>query len=54
MEWIHYIAIIGEKERSSNVVSIRDRIDKTNYELTNEEIKEKIGNQSQRQALYAP
>jgi threonyl-tRNA synthetase len=43
MEWIHYIAIIGEKERSGNVVSIRDRLDKTNYELTNEEIKEKIG-----------
>ena len=42
MEWIHYIAIIGEKERSGNVVSIRDRLDKTNYELTNEEIKEKI------------
>jgi threonyl-tRNA synthetase len=43
MEWIHYIAIIGEKERSGNVVSIRDRLDKTNYELTNEDIKEKIG-----------
>ena len=26
MEWIHYIAIIGEKEISSNIISIRDRI----------------------------
>ena len=42
MEWIHYIAIIGEKERSSNIVSIRDRINKTNYELTKEELHEKI------------
>jgi threonyl-tRNA synthetase len=42
MEWIHYIAIIGEKESSSNIVSIRDRIDKTNYELTKEEVQEKI------------
>jgi threonyl-tRNA synthetase len=42
MEWIHYIAIIGEKERSSNIVSIRDRINKTNYELTKEELQERI------------
>jgi threonyl-tRNA synthetase len=42
MEWIHYIAIVGEKERSSNIVSIRDRINKTNYELTKEELQEKI------------
>ena len=42
MEWIHYIAIIGEKERSSNIVSVRDRINKTNYELTKEELQERI------------
>ena len=35
MEWIHYIAIIGEKETSSNIISVRDRINKTNYECTN-------------------
>ncbi|MBA3750060.1 MAG: threonine--tRNA ligase [Nitrosopumilus sp.] len=41
-EWIHYIAIIGEKEKSGNIISIRDRMKKANYECTNEEIKEII------------
>lgn len=42
MEWIHYIAIVGEKETSNNIISIRDRISKTNYGSTIEEMKEKI------------
>ena len=42
MEWIHYIAIIGEKETSGNIISIRDRINKTNYGCNNHELKEKI------------
>lgn len=45
MEWIHYIAIVGEKETSNNIISIRDRISKTNYGSTIEEMKEKIHNQ---------
>jgi threonyl-tRNA synthetase len=45
MEWIHFIAIIGEKETTSNIISVRDRINKTNYECTNDELKEKILNQ---------
>ena len=45
MEWIHFIVIIGEKETSSNIISVRDRINKTNYECTNDELKEKILNQ---------
>ena len=45
MEWIHYIVIIGEKESSSNIISIRDRISKTNYESTMDKLKENIHNQ---------
>jgi threonyl-tRNA synthetase len=45
MEWIHYIIIIGEKESSSNTISIRDRINKTNYESTIDKLKENICNQ---------
>ena len=45
MEWIHFIVIIGEKETSSNIISVRDRINKTNFECTNDELKEKITNQ---------
>ena len=45
MEWIHYIIIIGEKEVSNNIISIRDRINKSNYESTLEELIEKITNQ---------
>jgi threonyl-tRNA synthetase len=45
MEWIHYIVIIGEKESSSNIISIRDRINKTNYESTMDKLKENIHNQ---------
>jgi threonyl-tRNA synthetase len=45
MEWIHFIAIIGEKETSSNIISVRDRINKTSYECTNKELQEKILNQ---------
>ena len=33
MEWIHYIIIIGEKEVANNIISIRDRINKSNYEM---------------------
>ena len=53
MEWIHYIAIIGEKERSSNIVSIRDRINKTNYELTKEELQVKISSKVQDKPFMA-
>ena len=45
MEWIHYIVIIGEKEISNNIISIRDRINKSNYESTIENLIEKITNQ---------
>jgi threonyl-tRNA synthetase len=45
MEWIHYIIIIGEKEVANNIISIRDRINKSNYESTIEELIEKITNQ---------
>ena len=45
MEWIHYIVIIGEKEVVNNIISIRDRINKSNYESTIEELIEKITNQ---------
>ncbi|MBA3977929.1 MAG: threonine--tRNA ligase [Nitrosopumilus sp.] len=44
MEWIHYIAIIGKKEASNNIISIRDRINKSNQELTAEEIQKTIKN----------
>ena len=36
---------MGEKETSNNIISIRDRISKTNYGSTIEEMKEKIHNQ---------
>ena len=42
MEWIHYIAIIGKKETTNNIISIRDRIRKSNHELTAEEIQKTI------------
>lgn len=42
MEWIHYIAIIGKKETANNTISIRDRIRKSNHELTAEEVKKTI------------
>ncbi len=42
MEWIHYIAIIGKKETTNNTISIRDRIRKSNHELTAEEIQKTI------------
>jgi threonyl-tRNA synthetase len=42
MEWIHYIAIIGKKETTNNTLSIRDRIRKSNHELTAEEIQKTI------------
>ena len=45
MEWIHYIVIIGEKEVANNIISIRDRINKSNYESTIEDLIEKITNQ---------
>jgi threonyl-tRNA synthetase len=45
MEWTHYIIIIGEKEVANNIISIRDRINKSNYESTIEELIEKITNQ---------
>jgi threonyl-tRNA synthetase len=45
MEWIHYIIIIGEKEVANNIISIRDRINKSNYESTIEDLIEKITNQ---------
>ena len=45
MEWIHYIVIIGEKEVANNIISVRDRINKSNYENTKEELMEKITNQ---------
>jgi len=45
MEWTLYIIIIGEKEVVNNIISIRDRINKSNYESTIEELIEKITNQ---------
>ena len=45
MEWTHYIIIIGEKEVANNIISIRDRINKSNYESTIEDLIEKITNQ---------
>jgi threonyl-tRNA synthetase len=42
MEWIQYIVIIGEKEAANNILSIRDRMNKTNYESTMDELKETI------------
>ncbi len=45
MEWIQYIVIIGEKEVAQNILSIRDRLNKSNYESTKEELKEIIYNQ---------
>jgi len=45
MEWIHYIVIIGEKEVVNNIISIRDRINKSNYESTIEDLIERITNQ---------
>src|SRR5919107_1939279 len=45
MEWIHYIVIIGEKEVANNIISVRDRINKSNYENTKEVLIEKITNQ---------
>jgi threonyl-tRNA synthetase len=42
MEWIHYVAIIGEKEVSNNIISIRDRLKKVNHESTAEEIQKII------------
>ncbi len=44
MEWIHYIAIIGKKEASNNIISVRDRINKSNQELTAGEIQKTIKN----------
>jgi threonyl-tRNA synthetase len=45
MEWIHYIVIIGEKEVSNNIISIRDRINKSNYESNIEDLIKKITGQ---------
>ncbi len=42
MEWIHYIGIIGKKETTNNTISIRDRIRKSNHELTVEKIQKTI------------
>ncbi len=42
MEWIHYIAIIGKKEKATNIIAVRDRIKKSNQELTAQEIQKTI------------
>jgi threonyl-tRNA synthetase len=46
MDWIPYIAVIGDKEISSNILTIRERNKNGNYEISLEEfiktIKEKI------------
>jgi threonyl-tRNA synthetase len=41
-EWIHYTIIIGEKEIENNNISVRDRIKKTSYTITKEEMAETI------------
>ncbi|MGN6623024.1 MAG: His/Gly/Thr/Pro-type tRNA ligase C-terminal domain-containing protein, partial [Candidatus Nitrosocosmicus sp.] len=46
MEWIHYIVIIGEKEITSNTISVRDRMKKSSYEITVRELKEIIQSQT--------
>jgi threonyl-tRNA synthetase len=46
MEWIQYIVIIGEKEISSNTISVRDRMKKSSYESTIMELKELIQSQT--------
>ena len=40
MEWIQYIVIIGEKEVAQNILSVRDRLNKSSFESTKEELKE--------------
>lgn len=45
MEWIQYIVIIGEKEIANNTISVRDRMKKSSYEISVEELKEKIKTQ---------
>jgi threonyl-tRNA synthetase len=46
MDWVPYIAVIGDKEISSNILTIRERNKNGNYEISLEEfiktIKEKI------------
>lgn len=37
-EWVHFIAIIGEKEVADNLISIRDRLNKRSYSVTIEEL----------------
>lgn len=46
MEWIQYIVIIGEKEVAQNILSVRDRLNKSSFESTKEELKEVIHNQT--------
>jgi threonyl-tRNA synthetase len=46
MEWIQYVVIIGEKEISSNTISVRDRMKKSSYEITMMELKEMIQSQT--------
>src|SRR6185437_1833915 len=45
MEWIQYIVIIGEKEVTQNILSIRYRLNKSSFESTKEELKEIIHSQ---------
>jgi len=45
MEWIQYIVIIGEKEVTQNVLSVRDRLNKSSFESTKEELKDIIHSQ---------
>ncbi|HEY6536227.1 MAG TPA: threonine--tRNA ligase [Candidatus Nitrosocosmicus sp.] len=46
MEWIQYIVILGEKEVAQNILSVRDRLNKSSFESTKEELKEIIHNQT--------
>lgn len=46
MEWILYIVIIGEKEISSNTISVRDRMKKSSYESSMMQLKEIIQSQT--------
>lgn len=41
-EWIHYIIIVGENEVSSKTISVRERLEKKNYQITVDELIQNI------------
>ncbi|MFQ6134955.1 MAG: threonine--tRNA ligase [Nitrososphaerales archaeon] len=46
-EWIPYIAVIGEKEASSNLLQIRDRASKSIKSMTLKELKSEVASKTQ-------